>query len=89
MSCIHACLLSWHLQLSLTSPAEFERTIILEILPISPTEAIRQGDKPYMQHSPILLHSVEQENIQTNKPTTKQKIQYHSNSSLLKTLRGK
>jgi hypothetical protein len=33
----------------LASPAESEMTIILEKLCISPTEAIRQGDKPYMQ----------------------------------------
>jgi hypothetical protein len=30
------------------------------------TEAIRQGDRAYMQHSPLLLRSVEQEK-QTNK----------------------
>ena len=51
----------------LASPAESGLTIILERLCISPTEAIRQGDKPYMQHSPLLLRSVEQENKQTNK----------------------
>jgi hypothetical protein len=52
MSCTHACALSWHLQLmSLASPAESGMTIILERLCISPTEAIRQGDRPYMQHS--------------------------------------
>jgi len=67
MSCTHACALSWHLQLSLASPAEDEMTIILERLCISPTEAIRQGDKPYMQHSPLLLRSVEQENKEANK----------------------
>ena len=50
MSCTHACTLSWHLQLSLASPAEYGMTIILERLCISPTEAIHQGDKPYMQH---------------------------------------
>jgi hypothetical protein len=41
----------WHLQLRKASPAEDGITIILERLCISPTEAIRQGDKPYMQHS--------------------------------------
>jgi hypothetical protein len=52
MSCTHACALSWHLQLmSLASPAESGTTIILERLYISPTEAIRQGDRPYMQQS--------------------------------------
>jgi hypothetical protein len=49
MSCTHVCALSWHLQLSLPSTAEYGMTIILERLCISPTEAIRQGDKPYMQ----------------------------------------
>ena len=34
------------------------------------TEAIRQGDKPYMQHSPLLLRSMEQENKQTKEQTT-------------------
>jgi hypothetical protein len=68
MSCTHACALSWHLQLSLASPAEDGMTIILERLCISPTEAIRQG-KPYMQHSPLLLRSVEQENKQRSKQT--------------------
>ena len=71
MSCTHASALSWHLQLSLASPAEPGMTIILERLCISPTEAIRQGDKPYMQHSPLLLRSVEQEK-QTNKRANKQ-----------------
>jgi len=34
----------------LASPAESGMTIILERLCISPTEAIRQGDRAYMQH---------------------------------------
>jgi len=49
MSCTHAYALSSYLQLSLASPAEYGMNIILERLCISPTEAIRQGDKPYMQ----------------------------------------
>ena len=53
----------------LASPAEDEMTIILERLCISPTEAICQGDKPYMQHSPLLVRSVEQENKQGSKQT--------------------
>jgi hypothetical protein len=84
MSCSHACALSWHLQLSLASPAQYGMTIILERLCISPTEAIRQGDNPYLQHSPLLLCSMEQENKQTNKQTN-----CNSHSSLFKTLRGK
>jgi hypothetical protein len=72
----------------LASPAESGMTIILERLCIRPTEAIRQGDKPYMQHSPLLLRSVEQENKQTNKQTSKQ-TNSDSHSSLLETLRGK
>jgi hypothetical protein len=56
MSCTHACALSWHLQLmSLASPAESGMTIILERLCISPTEAIRQGDRPYMQQG-VMRH---------------------------------
>ena len=61
----------WHLQLSLAFPAEPRMTIILERVCIRPTEAIRQGDKPYIQHSPLLLRSVEQEK-QTNKQANKQ-----------------
>jgi len=49
MSCMSVCALSWHLQLGLASPAESGMTMVLETLCISPTEAIRQGDKPYMQ----------------------------------------
>jgi len=48
MSCMHACALSWHPQLSLASPAEYGMIIILERLCISPTEAICQGDKLYI-----------------------------------------
>jgi len=45
---LYACL---HTQLA--SPAEYGMTIILERLCISPTEAIRQGDKPYMQQKTL------------------------------------
>jgi len=69
----------------LASAAESGMIIISEWLCISPTEAIRQGDKPYMQHSTLLLCSVEQETInQTNQQT-----HCNSHSSLLKTLCGK
>jgi hypothetical protein len=55
----------------LASAAETGMIIILERLCISPTEAIHQGDKPYMQHFPVLLRSVEQEYKQTNKQANK------------------
>jgi hypothetical protein len=46
----------------LASPAESGMTIILERLCISPAEAIRQGDKPYMQHG--LLHEPDRAELQ-------------------------
>ena len=57
----------------LASPAESEMNIITERLCISPTEAIRQGDRAHLHHSPRLLRSVEQEktNKQINKQTNK------------------
>jgi len=58
----------------LASPAEPGMTIILERLCLSPTEAIYQGDKQYMQHSPLVLRSVEQEK-QTNKQTNEDDAQ--------------
>jgi len=57
MSCTHACALSWHLQLSLASPAESEMTIISERLCISPTEAIRQRDRAHMQQ--LMRYSID------------------------------
>jgi hypothetical protein len=42
---LYACM-----RTQLASPAESGMTIILGRLYISPTEAIRQGDRPYMQH---------------------------------------
>jgi len=50
---LYACM-----RTQLASPAESGMTIILERLCISPTEAIRQGDKPYMQQRRWHVHRV-------------------------------
>jgi len=43
-------------------------TIILERLCISPTEAIRQGDKPYMQHAICPAPTAYQASYQAHPP---------------------
>ena len=55
---MHACALSWRLQLSLASLAEYGMTIILERLCIIPTEAICQGDEPYMQQHWLIAEAL-------------------------------
>jgi len=83
MSCTHPCTLSWHLQLSGISSWVWNDHHLREIMH-QPNWSHTTGDKPYMQHSPLLLRSVEQENKQTKEQTN---CNFHS--SLLKTLRGK
>ena len=72
MSCTHACALSWHLQLSGISTWVWNDHHLREIMH-QPNWSHTTGDKPYMQHSPLLLRSVEQEK-QTNKQRSKQTV---------------
>jgi hypothetical protein len=60
--------------MSLASRDELGTTIIIARVFISLTEAIRQGDTPDMQHSSLLLRSMEQENKQTNQQTSNQTV---------------
>jgi len=69
MSCTHASTLSWHLQLSGISSWVWNDHHLREIVH-QPNWSHTTGDKPYMQHSPLLLRSVEQENKQTKEQTT-------------------
>jgi len=70
MSCKHACALSWYLQLSGISSWVWNDHHLREIMH-QPNWSHMTGDKPYMQYSPLLLRSVEQENKQIDNGANK------------------